>query len=202
MSTQHIYILFAHPALEKSRVNHVLIRSVETLEGITILDLYQAYPDFHIDVSREKQRVEAHDIIVFHHPLYWYSMPSLLREWQDLVLEHSWAYGNNGTALRGKKMLSVVTTGGGIEAYTRNAHTRFTLRELLAPIEQMTRLCRMDFLPPFVVYGTYRMTEDVIQRHADDYRRTMEALRDDRIDLESARKFPHLNSHLSKIIRS
>jgi len=84
----HVLILFAHPALEKSRVNRRLVAAVQGLEGVTFHDLYEAYPDFYIDVKHEQRLLEAHDIIAFQHPLYWYSTPSLLKEWQDLVLEH------------------------------------------------------------------------------------------------------------------
>jgi glutathione-regulated potassium-efflux system ancillary protein KefG len=36
------------------------------------------------------------------HLLYWYSTPAILKEWQDLVLEHVFAYGHEGTKLHGK----------------------------------------------------------------------------------------------------
>jgi len=61
-------------------------------------------------------------MIVFHHPFYWYSSPAILKEWQDLVLEYGFAYGHEGTALRGKKSLSASRleeasrlTAGGIQ---------------------------------------------------------------------------------------
>ena len=47
-----VLILFAHPALQKSRVNRRLVEAVRDLEGITFHDLYELYPDFHIDVGR------------------------------------------------------------------------------------------------------------------------------------------------------
>ncbi len=56
-------------------------------------DLYEAYPDFGIDVGREQERLPAHDVVVFQHPLFWYSTAAILQEWKDLVLEHGWAYG-------------------------------------------------------------------------------------------------------------
>ena len=94
--TSTILILFAHPALEKSRVNRVLIRDIPGIEGVTFHDLYETYPDFDIDVAREQELLLAHDTIVLHHPFFWYSTPAMLKEWQDLVLEHGWAYGSGG----------------------------------------------------------------------------------------------------------
>ena len=196
-----VLILFAHPALQKSRVNRVLIEGVRELPGVTFHDLYEAYPDFDIDVPREQGLLLDHDVIVFQHPFFWYSTPAILKEWQDLVLQHGWAYGSEGKALRGKTFLSAITTGGREVAYQREGHNRFTITELLAPIEQTARLCEMEVLPPFVAHGTLGMKDDEIARHAADWRRIVEALRDERIDLEAARSQTRLNASLDSVVR-
>jgi glutathione-regulated potassium-efflux system ancillary protein KefG len=195
-----LLVLFAHPALQKSRVNRAMLRTVRDLPGITIHDLYDAYPDFDIDVPREQQLLTEHDILVLHHPFYWYSSPAIIKEWEDLVLTHGWAYGHTGRALHGKQLLSVITTGGGEDAYQKGGHNRFTIRELLAPIEQTARLCGMEYLPPFAVHGTHSFTPHDIERHASDYRRTLVALRDGAVDLETARSHPRLNTDLDSIL--
>jgi glutathione-regulated potassium-efflux system ancillary protein KefG len=197
-----ILALFAHPALERSRVNEVLVRAVRDMDGLTFHDLYEAYPEFDIDVKREQGLLEAHDVVVLHHPFFWYSTPAILKEWQDLVLEHGWAYGHAGTALRGKMVLSVVTTGGREVAYQQDGYNRFTMRQLLAPIEQTAYLCGMDYLPPFVVHGTHGMELPEIEAHARDLRRALEALRDGALDLEAAGGKARLNSDLDSIIKS
>jgi glutathione-regulated potassium-efflux system ancillary protein KefG len=200
-SPNQILILFAHPALEKSRVNRVLLQAVQNLESVTIHDLYEAYPNFHIQVKAEQDLLRAHDIIVFHHPFYWYSSPALLKEWQDLVLEYGFAYGHGGTALQGKKFLSAITTGGGEQSYSREGYNRFTLRELLTPFEQTARLCGMDYLPPFVVQGTHKLRErHQIDQHAADYRAVLLALRDNKLDWDRLDQFKHLNPHLDQLI--
>ena len=198
---QSVLILFAHPALQKSRVNRVLVEGVRDLAGVTFHDLYEAYPDFDIDVRREQQLLLEHDIIVFQHPFFWYSTPALLKEWQDLVLEHGWAYGRAGIALHGKTFLSAVTTGGRETAYQRQGYNRFTMQELLAPLEQTARLCGMQVLPPFVAHGTHGMTEEDIRSHAKDWRRTVEALRDGHLNLEAAHGHTRLNSSLDSLLR-
>ena len=195
-----VLILFAHPALQKSRVNRVLIDGVRDLEGVTVHDLYEAYPDFDIDVRREQLLLLEHDIVVFMHPFFWYSTPAILKEWQDLVLEHGWAYGREGTALHGKTFLSAITTGGREVAYCREGYNRFAIQELLAPLEQTARLCGMESLPPFVVHGTHGITEEEIHRNAKDWRRAVEALRDDRLDVEAARGHSRLNASLDAVL--
>jgi glutathione-regulated potassium-efflux system ancillary protein KefG len=170
------------------------------LDGVTFNDLYERYPEFDINVKREQGLLIEHDLIVFHHPFFWYSTPAILKEWQDLVLEHGWAYGRDGTALRGKTMLSVITTGGNETAYQKDGLNRFTIQELLAPLEQTAYLCGMEYLPPFVVHGTHDLGEAEIRVHADDYRRVLKALRDGTIDIGTARLYPRLNSSLEEII--
>jgi glutathione-regulated potassium-efflux system ancillary protein KefG len=196
-----ILIQFAHPALEKSRVNRVLIESVQALEGVTFRDLYELYPEFDIDVKQEQELLVAHDVLVFHHPFFWYSTPAILKEWQDLVLEHGWAYGRAGTALHGKLMLSAITTGGRESAYRVDGYNRSTIPQLLEPIAQTARLCGMDYLPPFVAHGTHAMREGDIRRHADDYARVVAALRDDNINLDAARRYPRINADLDAVVR-
>ena len=199
-SSASVLILFAHPALEKSRVNRRLIAEVRDLPGVTLHDLYETYPDFHIRVEAEQRLLERHQTIVLQHPFFWYSTPSLLKEWQDLVLSHGWAYGTEGRALVGKTMVTALTTGGREQAYGPEGLNRFTLRELLRPIEQTARLCGIDYLGPFAVQGTLGLGSEAIARHLRDYRRLIEALRDDRVDLDRARRAPRLNTDLDSIL--
>ncbi len=189
-----VLVVLAHPAFERSRINRRLWAAVQDLEAITFHDLYEAYPDFDVDVPREQELLTNADVIVLQHPFFWYSTPALVKQWEDLVLEHGWAYGQGGVALQGKCFLSVLTTGGGQNAYHAEGHNRFTVRELLAPIEQTMRLCGMRYLPPFVAFGAHGMTDDVLGRHAADYRLVLEALRDGFLDFDAADDRQHLNA--------
>ena len=194
-----ILVLFAHPSLHRSRVNRVLIEAVTGLPGVTVRDLYELYPDQDIDVSAEQALVAEHDVLVFHHPFYWYSVPPLLKAWIDLVFAHGWAYGRGSGALRGKRLLTVTTAGGREEAYQPGGHNRYSMVQLLAPFDQTAHLCGMTYLPPFVVHGTHALDDADIAAHATDYRRTLEALRDGRLDLDAVAG-PRLNSDLDAVI--
>ena len=163
-------ILFAHPALEKSKANRALIEGIHGIENVTIHDLYEAYPDFLIDVEREKSLLLDHHRIVWHHPFYWYSTPSLLKEWFDTVLEFGWAYGNGGEALKGKIAKSVITTGGSKDAYSREGSNRYTMEELLRPIEQTATLCGMNYAEPLVFHQVLNMDQNEIAEAVSQYR--------------------------------
>ncbi len=188
-----ILILFAHPALEKSRIHRDLLRGLPSVPGLTLHDLYERYPDFEIDVAREQQLLTEHDLIILQHPFYWYSTPALLKQWQDLVLEHGWAYGSQGKALHGKGVLSVISTGGGPGAYQPEGLNRFTMRQLLVPLEQTVYLCGMTYHPPYLVQGTHRMSAADIAREAENYHRLLTALHDDTIDWATLAHLPTLN---------
>lgn len=197
-----ILVLFAHPAFHKSRINKILIQSVQRLPDVTFHDLYEAYPELDIDSKAEQRLLLKHDIFVFHHPMYWYSTPAILKEWQDLVLEHGWAYGSTGTALQGKKWMHLLTTGGRSEAYQQGAFNRFTIREFLRPLEQTAVLCKMDFIPPYIVDGTHLMTEQEAMAHGEIYRRLLESMASDRFDWSSAASLEKLNHEIDRLIQT
>lgn len=202
MAPRRILVLLAHPVLERSRVNRRLAEVAKSLDDVTLHDLYETYPALRIDVKKEQQLLLDHDAIVFQHPFYWYSVPAILKEWQDLVLEHNWAYGSKGHHLKGKLTLNAISTGGPEAAYNPNGFNRFTIRQLLSPWDQTAHLCGMKFLAPFVVHSALRLeTDEQVAPFADEYRRMLLALRDDELDLERAEKAERLNHPLDAVMR-
>ncbi len=198
---RHILVLFAHPSLDRSEVNRPLAVATAEVDGVTLVDLYAEYPDFQIDIDREQERLLAHDVIVFMHPLYWYSTPAILKEWQDLVLEHGFAYGSKGTALRGKIFFNALTAGGAEVAYCAQGYNHYTIRELLQPLEQTAILCGMRYLPPFALFASRTAVEEGrVDAHVSDWMRILEALRDERLDMEAVENLPKLNADLAGII--
>lgn len=182
-----LLLLLAHPLLERSRVNARLLREAAELPFVTVHDLYERYPTLAIDPKREQALLQEHDVFVFQHPFYWYSVPPLLKAWQDLVLEYGWAYGEGGTRLRGKVTLNAVSTGGPAETYQEGGRNRFTVRQLLAPWDATAHLCGMTWLPPFVVHGSHRLAHEAqLAPHAARYRTLLQALHDGTLDLPRA----------------
>lgn len=154
-----VLVQFIHPVVEKSRINVQLARTAQELPGVTFRDLYELYPDLHIDVKEEQRQLLAHDVIVFQHPFYWYSAPALMKEWCDLVLEFGWAYGDGGEKLDGKYWAHAITTGGPAQAYAPEGYNRFTIKQFLAPFDQTAYLCGMRFLDPHLEHGVLRIQD-------------------------------------------
>ena len=178
MSKARILLNLFHPHLEHSRGNKTLSEKVKELPHLTFRNLYQTYPDFKINVKEEQRLLLEHDLIIFQHPLYWYSGPALLKEWQDRVLEYGFAYPPGiGTQLNGKFWLSVITTGGPQEAYRSGGYNNYTISELLRPFQQIATLCGMIWLPPFVTHsvlppgreGLKSMSDEEISNRAAAY---------------------------------
>ena len=182
IAAMKILVLHAHPRLSSSVVQRAMLRAIEGLDDVTLVDLYAEYPDFAIDVAREQQRLLAHDVIVLQHPFYWYSAPSIIKEWQDLVLENGWAYGPGGTRLAGRFLMSAISTGGPEQVYHHDGRNRFTVAEFLAPFNQTAHLCSMAWLAPFVIHAGRRMAPAQLSTATEGYRDLIVGLRDATID--------------------
>ncbi len=162
-------VLFFHPTQKMSRAGKALAAAAAGVEHVLVRDMYALYPDYLIDVKQEQTLVEAHDLIVFQHPVYWYSCPPLLKLWIDEVLEYGWAYGEKGTRLHGKILLSAVTSGGSAHAYTPEGDNRHTIATFFSPFDQTARLCGMRYAQPLVVHGARGLTDEQVVRASETY---------------------------------
>lgn len=175
----------AHPGLSTSRINKAMVQQARAVSGITTLDLYEEYPRYDIDIEDEQQRLLEHDVIVLQFPLFWYSCPALVKEWLDLSWEHGFAYGHNGDKLAGKRLMLAITTGSPQDAYRPQGYQHHEIRQFLLPFEQTAHLCQMRFVTPYVLHGA--LHADPLA-HAQGFARVLEALRDDRLDLDRAQE--------------
>lgn len=179
-----IYLIAAHPAWRRSRVNQRLLAGARTIarEAATldIQDLYATYPDYAIDVAAEQARVEVAQLVVLMHPIQWYSMPALQKLWLDEVLTYGWAYGASsaepgsrdqapagapGTALRGKDLWLVATTGAPEDSYRPGSYNRHLFEDFMPPYRQTAELCGMRFLPPLVLHGAHDASNQEVDAH-------------------------------------
>ncbi len=165
-----VLVIFAHPYPDRSRANRKLLGAVRGLNGVEVRSLYDLYPDFDIDTEAEQAALLRSDTVVWQHPMYWYTAPSLLKHWFDKVLLRGWAYGEGGTALRGKRCQWVVTTGGDTRAFTPEGMHMHTFEQFVPVIEQTARFCGMSWEPPIVLHGAHHVPDEVIEGTAAAYR--------------------------------
>ena len=165
-----ILVLVAHPELEQSRANRRLIDAARALQQggsgrVAVRDLYALYPDYLIDTPVEQALLAEARLIVWQHPIHWYHMPPLMKLWVDEVLTFGWAYGPGGTALRGKDLWLVTTTGGAEDSYRPDQYNRYFFDAFLPPYEQTAALCGMRFLPPLLLHGAHKVDEAEVAAH-------------------------------------
>lgn len=180
-----VLVVLAHPDSPASRVNAALACAARTVPDVTVHDLYEVYPHFFVDARGEQARVEAHDTIVFQHPLYWYAVPPLLKQWFDTTLEHGWAYGRGAQATVGKTWAHALTTAGSANSY---GHARsladdpdgranvFPLDDYVKPWLQSARLCGMRWQQPFVVHDADALDDAALDAVCAEYRDWLVAL--------------------------
>lgn len=200
MKKNSILLLFAHPSKHRSEVNAPLFDLASSLDFVTAIDLYAEYPNHNIDIELEQERLNAHDVIIFQFPLYWYSTPSILKEWQDLVLEYGYAYGKDGTALKNKKFICALSAGGSEQAYHTQGCNHLTLRQFLMPLEQTARVAGMEYLAPFAMFSSRSSDmENRLGIHQKQWLRLLDLLRDNQISPEQCETAVTINDYLATL---
>ncbi|MCG7319316.1 NAD(P)H-dependent oxidoreductase [Brevibacillus laterosporus] len=164
-----VLVIAAHPTIEESVVNRAWIEEAKKHVAITVHELYKEYPDEQIHVEAEQKLCEQHDRIVLQFPFYWYSSPSLLKKWQDVVLTHGWAYGTNGNKLHNKELILAITTGSAEKKYRAGGLNQYSMSELLKPFQATSNLIGTTFLPAYLFHGVYQADEHAVQKSAEEY---------------------------------
>lgn len=125
------------------------------------------------DIQAEVDKVLAADLIIFSFPLYWFSLPAILKGWIDRVFVSGVTYGGkrfyNQGGLKGKKALLSFTLGGRDHMFGEGA--------IHGPIEDMLRpvlrgslyYVGMDVLPPFIGYHVPYISQEAREQILQDY---------------------------------
>jgi glutathione-regulated potassium-efflux system ancillary protein KefF len=163
-----ILVIAAHPQLDHSRATRTMMEAAARLDParVAVRDLYALYPDYFIDVAAEQALLAQARLLVWLHPVHWYSMPPLLKLWLDEVFAFGWAYGPGGRALAGKQLWLAASTGGPEASYQPDGYNRYFFDAFMHPNEQTAALCGMRWLPPLVLHGAHRADQAELDAHA------------------------------------
>ena len=140
------------------------------------------------DVKAEQEKLLWADALILQFPLWWYSMPAILKGWVDRVYAYGFAYGvgehsdkywgkrfGEGT-LAGKRAMLIVTTGGWEEHYSPRG-VNGPIDDLLFPINHgILFYPGYDVLPPFVAYRVDSLDEVGFEATAERLRQRMHTL--------------------------
>lgn len=140
------------------------------------------------DVKAEIEKLLWADVLILQFPLWWFTMPAILKGWVDRVFAYGFAYGVGEHSdkrwgdrygegrLQGKRAMLLVTTGGWEEHYSARG-INGPIDELLFPINHgILHYPGYDVLPPFVVYRVDRLDEAGFEHVTERLRERMRTL--------------------------
>ncbi|MCA8016921.1 NAD(P)H-dependent oxidoreductase [Burkholderia metallica] len=123
------------------------------------------------DIAREQAKLKWADAVILQFPLWWFSMPAIMKGWVERVYAYGFAYGvgehsdshwgdrYGEGSLAGKRAMVIVTTGGWESHYSPRG-INGPIDDVLFPIQHgILYYPGFDVLPPFVIYQTHRMDE-------------------------------------------
>ncbi|MCM0599674.1 NAD(P)H-dependent oxidoreductase [Periweissella fabalis] len=150
-------VIVAHPDYKQSGTQQFLLHQALQMQDSQVtwhlLDNEKS-----LDVEAEQQLLREHQRIIFQFPLYWYSLPANLRQWQDDVLTRGFAYGTNAV-LAGKEFGIVVSLGEPLNEYQAGGREHYTISELLKPLQAMANKLQWQYLKPLVISQFEYMTD-------------------------------------------
>ncbi len=136
---------------------------------------------FSQDVIAEQDKVLWADALILAFPLWWFSVPAILKGWIDRVWTAGVGYQIGGDRygagrMAGKRAMLMVMVGGG-KSYFSDRGVNGPMEDLLFPINHgILYYPGFDVLPPFVTHWTDRMNEERFSSAAEEVRERMRTL--------------------------
>ncbi|RZJ39141.1 MAG: flavodoxin family protein [Chryseobacterium sp.] len=161
-------VLFAHPYFEHSTTNVRLLECYEAMQNVTFRDLYEDYPDFHIQAFRERKRIVDYDRIIFHFPIIWFGLPPLLKLWIDEVFDMRWIAEGQHNILSGKDAVIVTSVGGSESNYTREGKYKTTAEELLTGLRVSLDINNIDLKNTHIIYNADNLEEEQLEDYCKE----------------------------------
>ncbi len=179
-TVKNTLLVIGDPYWPLSVYNKIIADDLQkAIPGLVVSNLYEQYPDYKIDVEKEQKKLTEADNVIVQGPLYWYSLPSLTMRWVEEVFTHGWAYGSEGTALKGKKVVVGITAGASKNDY-QGGRFVITEHDIAVRFQATFELCSMDYkgvvfnggfmnmgnghADPVMVEAAHRHAEEIISR--------------------------------------
>ena len=150
------------------------------------------------DIQIEIEKVQKADLLIFSFPMYWTSVPAILKGWIDRVFVSGIFYGGkrfyNRGGMLGKKAMLSFTLGGRDHMFGQNA-IHGAIDDLLLPIQRGTlAYVGFEVLPPFIAYHVPYITNEARQQLLQQYQQHLQNL-----EQLQALEFPKLEQFDDKL---
>lgn len=119
------------------------------------------------DVSAEHEKLFWSDLLILQFPLWWGSMPAMMKGWIDRVFSAGTVYGRGAATLEGRKALLAVTAS---DRADWDEGSRQVAAELSHVLDNMLALAGLEPLPPFFVFGPHVLSQADRQLSLQNYR--------------------------------
>ncbi|CAM3767470.1 NAD(P)H-dependent oxidoreductase [Rheinheimera salexigens] len=173
-------LLYAHPYGRHSYVNQHLIKAVNALDSFDLRDLYQAYPDFYINVKQEQLALQESALIIMQFPVQNAYPPSLLVQYINKVFCQGWAWGVNEqqqpTQMLANKILLVVLSGLERDDCDGVDNAKQKLQLVLQPLQHLAQQCGMQFAAPILLPLRHLLFDQELAKIATQYQQNVQQL--------------------------
>lgn len=126
------------------------------------------------DIKAEIEKLNQAELVVFHTPIWWLSVPAVLKGWFDRVLAMGVAWDGGRIyekgLLRGKSAFICAVAGGPKDFYRPDGKHKATIEQILHPIHHGTlAFCGFDIMEPFVVFNSLGLDQTAILSAIKEY---------------------------------
>lgn len=132
---------------------------------------------FSPDIAAEMEKLRWADFVLFQFPLWWFSVPAILKGWIDRVFAMGFVYGGgmwyDKGGLKGKKAMLSLTTGGPDHIYSKDG-INGDIDQILFPIHHgMLFFSGMEVLPPFIAWSVASVSDEQRERYLEEFKQRL-----------------------------
>lgn len=130
---------------------------------------------FSDELKAEMDALVKADFLLLNFPLWWTSMPAIMKGWFDRVIAFGFAYHPKDKlyetgAFRHKKAMCCITTGGRQDAYTAEGE-HGDINQLIEHIHHgLLYFTGMDVLPPFYAWRAHLSDQETLKTYIEQYK--------------------------------
>ncbi|XP_021241075.1 ribosyldihydronicotinamide dehydrogenase [quinone] [Numida meleagris] len=163
VTVSDLYAMHFEPRATRNDIVGCLQNSDEFNYGVEMSEAYKR-GCLSNDLIEEQKKVQEADLLIFQFPLYWFSMPAIMKGWMDRVLVQGFAHDfpncYDSGLLKNKLAMFSFTTGGSEEMYTKGS-INGDIRYLLWPMQHgIMHFCGVKVLEPHICFAPEYVSEE------------------------------------------